>query len=101
MTYEKLYTEAENLLYHHEITLGEFDRMIKPLREEVQIWIPVTDHLPDKEDWYLVTEVDNSFITVNMRLWVKEGWIVPKSIESKYKVLAWMPLPEPWKEISE
>jgi hypothetical protein len=64
-------------------------------------WNSVTDRLPDKEDWYLVTEVDGSFITVNMRLWTTEGWIVPQIIEDKLNILAWMPLPEPYKVVNE
>ena len=61
-------------------------------------WILCDERLPEEEGWYLVTEVDNSYIDVNMRLWVKEGWIMPQSIDGKIKIVAWQPLPEPWKD---
>lgn len=60
-------------------------------------WIPVTEKLPEKNGFYLVT--------VKSR-WLNEGTIeVAIAHRSKKntwdmpgKIFAWMPLPEPYKE---
>ena len=36
MTYYELFTKAENLLIHNKISLGEYDKMVQPLNEEVR-----------------------------------------------------------------
>lgn len=69
-------------------------------------WIPVTERLPEKGGWYLVTWEDQ-FKTVR-------GVTVSEFIEPKgltdighfegfvlREITAWMPLPEPYKEVTE
>ena len=36
MTYYELFTKAENLLIYNKISLGEYDKMVQPLNEEVR-----------------------------------------------------------------
>lgn len=36
MTYRELLYKAQRLINHNEITLGEYDKMTKPLDEEVR-----------------------------------------------------------------
>lgn len=36
MTYYELFTKAENLLNRNQITLGEYEEMVKPLNEEIR-----------------------------------------------------------------
>lgn len=48
MTYYELFTKAENLLSKSKITLGEYDKMVQPLNEEVRKeghWIKHIDDL--------------------------------------------------------
>ena len=64
-------------------------------------WIPVSERLPEKNVWVLVTVVQGS------------GWYVETMRIDKYKgmftdnidyydsVIAWMPLPKPYKAESE
>lgn len=74
-------------------------------------WIPVTERLPDDGGVFLVTTVGKSFNGKNdiyivevMSLWHKDGhleWRDNLVFESEWynkKVVAWMPLPEPYKE---
>lgn len=67
-------------------------------------WIPVSERLPDgKDDTYLVTRTDGKYT------WVEEGdFVIDEFIfigdeyrfntKRKIKDVAWMPLPEPYKE---
>jgi len=46
MTYQDLYEKAIRLLDNGEITIGEYEEMIKPLKREICEWIPVSEELP-------------------------------------------------------
>ena len=70
-------------------------------------WIPVSERLPEKDGKYLVT-VDEvplgmpSHTFVCKCLHLKSGWDLPMAeVVGKRKVVAWMPLPEPYKAESE
>ena len=55
MTYEELYDKANRMLNNSEITIGEYEAMIEPLKAEIETgWISVEDRLPE-EGVYLVT----------------------------------------------
>ena len=76
------------------------DYILKALEQEPK-WIPVSERLPEKNVWVLVTVVQGS------------GWYVETMRIDKYKgmftdnidyydsVIAWMPLPKPYKAESE
>lgn len=57
-------------------------------------WIPVTERLPDKENKKYVVTLDDG--EVENRWWLGCFWV-----ESVGRVVAWMPLPEPYKEGAE
>ena len=53
-----------------------------------QQWIPVTERLPERNGYYLVTGRQGA---VNKRLYQDGYWY------GNWTVFAWMPLPEPWR----
>ncbi len=65
-------------------------------------WVPCSDRLPDTGDMYLTTmeKVDNCKVSVYENYFsFSDGW---ESEEfGEYKVIAWMPLPEPYKEVED
>lgn len=60
-------------------------------------WIPVSERLPE-EGRYLVTRYDyvtkSSFIDI---LWFKKNTWWNRQITGNFSVVAWMPLPEPYR----
>ena len=58
-------------------------------------WIPVSERLPEKEVVYIISVHcdDRNFITFDNFCSYKHGW----KKWSNQEVLAWMPLPEPYK----
>lgn len=97
MTYKKLYEIAEWKLDHGEITSGEFDEMTKPLDEEIRIWIPCSERLPDKSGAYLTTYVfkHEDKKCLGIRFFNEEYGFVGSSL---INVLAWMPVPKTYKK---
>jgi hypothetical protein len=59
-------------------------------------WIPCSERLPEKEVVYIITVHynDRIFITFDNFCSYKHGW----KEWSNQEVLAWMPLPEPYRE---
>lgn len=67
-----------------------------------QRWIPVTERLPKKNGEYLVTEID--CITCERLTDIAYHGDFICTNNGFYKaneIVAWMPLPEPWKEVTE
>lgn len=68
-------------------------------------WIPVTEQLPENEDWVNVTILDESGDTPSRYTdfgWYLEavgGWIVDN--ERRNDIIAWIPLAEPYKGESD
>lgn len=57
-------------------------------------WIPVSERLPEKGGWYLVTTEE---MKVDLAHWFfGEGW--KRGHNSNSKVIAWQPIPGPYKE---
>ena len=69
--------------------LEAWDMAIKAL--EQTRWIPISERLPEREGWYLTSLGDKTYGGADVDMYCK-GWV-------KYgtHVLAWMPLPEPYK----
>lgn len=65
-----------------------FDMAIKALEQTT--WIPVSERLPERDGWYLISLGDKTYGGADIDMYCK-GWV-------KYgtHVLAWMPLPEPY-----
>lgn len=71
-------------------------------KAEAQQWIPVTEHLPIIETDVLLTAYDGKrqfvgWIDVFGKWYTSED----EEVVSGYEPLAWMPLPEPYKESSD
>lgn len=65
-------------------------------REE-HLWIPVTERLPEEDGRYLCTYKNDAYgdgICIDFGLYEDGEWYVSGAI-------AWMPLPEPYKEGAE
>lgn len=94
---------CENLLYAYidpfEVP-GALEAVKDALRFAEPRWIPATERLPEEHGIYLVTatgeEHGKKYKRVEIGQWLGDtfwiGWY-----ESKKKILAWMPLPQPWK----
>lgn len=86
-------------LWRHEIsernTEGEIRRALNmgmaAIKRE-QRWIPVSERLPEKNGEYLITGRQGA---VNKRRYHDGHWY------GNWSVLAWMPLPEPYRAESE
>lgn len=75
--------------------IDSFDRVTKGIKQEPR-WIPVTERTPDKDGLYLVS-VKND----HLRRYSKTCWYSDKNWFARQDVVAWMPLPEPYKAKSE
>ena len=73
------------------------EEAIDTIIKAIPHWIPCSERLPDVQGCYLVTEQILGVSTVDIRYYNIDdddqywyGW-------KDYIVLAWMPLPDPWK----
>lgn len=77
------------------------EEVVKRIKEEYDItdgWIPCSERLPSERGWYLITVQDvNRFTDVDYYYGNSE-W---DEVSSKQEVIAWMPLPKPYKAESE
>ena len=72
---------------------------------EPQKWIPVSERLPEEPYGCLVTVWDTNPITMDefenilpyFVGWDGEQWNDADGEQCPFEVIAWMPLPEPWK----
>lgn len=87
---------------------------VKQLPSAQPRWIPVTERLPKENGMYLVTMTEKAKaeelgfdldeIEVSKMRYNSNGWQLPRHIPSwinevvKDEVIAWMPLPEPYRE---
>jgi hypothetical protein len=90
----------------NEINEKEFDTTISALEKQLNGgWIPVSERLPEKEDIYQVTIKYKNFagihLTVRTAIYENEKWNIhgPQPVISNRKIIAWQPLPEPYKEV--
>ena len=65
-----------------------------PSADRPQGWIPCSERLPEKDGFYLVTVTDGEQIAVCKMPFVESEW---GGNWFDDEVVAWMPLPEPWK----
>ena len=65
-------------------------------------WIPCSDRLPEEYGEYLVwwTDITRKQYYEIVEYEPNNGWIgeIPQAVEGIYIVIAWQPLPEPFKE---
>jgi len=104
MTYLELYRKAEMLVESGKITLGEFEKMIEPLNEEVTEWTPVSEKVPEKGDWLTTCCFDTGKIGVSFSYCDAGKWHDNASLAEEGEeciTLAWKPKPEAWKPSDE
>ena len=58
-------------------------------------WIPCSERLPEKDGWYLIT-VQGYEKVVDME-WYYSEWGAWNGVSSEQQVIAWTPLPKPYK----
>lgn len=64
-------------------------------------WIPVTERLPKEEGFYLVTLEDKCGAETTIRFFRIENGERYWSLWGNENITAWMPKPEPYKEVTE
>lgn len=82
--------------------IDSFDRVTSSIKQEPR-WIPVTERLPEESDDYLITniagDVEMAYFAHPKDYAISKGeW---REICYEDDVIAWMPLPEPYKTESE
>ena len=66
-----------------------------PTIEPEPHWIPCSEKIPKKTGYYICTCHDGACYRTSVLKW-STGWVLTGA-RSYWKVIAWMPLPEPWK----
>lgn len=119
-------TGDEKLDCAYEQVGNALDKAIEIVIQEAEKynngWIPCSDQLPDKRDWYLAMfqEVDTGFIGLpfiadylmgsHTNSTTEDGWIIANCTEieedraeyyKKLKCIAWRPLPQPYQPKGE
>ena len=84
-------------------TIKEMLEIVKEVAEEYNGgWIPCSERLPEEYGEYLVwwTDITRGQYYEIVQYEPDNGWIgeIPQAFEGKYSVIAWQPLPEPFKE---
>lgn len=91
---EKMIVEALSSLY----PLQEFEeRAIDTVLDAIPHWIPVTERLPEYGEAVLTIAQDDVYEVNHIVDDVHGEWFW----EDNGKVIAWMPLPEPYKGVTE
>ena len=67
-----------------------------PSADRPQGWIPCSERLPESQGYYTCTFKDGSKYKRASAVKWSNGWQLTGT-RSYWTVLAWMPLPEPWK----
>ena len=88
------------MLDNNEITLGEYEEMIKPLEAEVARWIPCSERLPEDGKWCLFTDGKNMSVE-RYKLDAIDHFFPNGRWFEFDDAVAWRPLPEPYEERSE
>lgn len=98
--------QHENVLAsaNHVYKSGYRDRQVEIIdiinrQPKVGEWIPVSEKLPEESGTYIVNAIENCIVHVTFAKWMKrmKKWNLTGS-RSYWKVTAWQPLPESYKE---
>lgn len=81
----------------------DMDRLAIETVPSAQQWIPVAEGLPDKYEYVLLTCERNGNLVTDFGCLSPDidgdtsWWIAAHDLIEGWRVLAWCPLPEPWK----
>ncbi len=91
MTHRELLYKATRLINKNEITLGEYEEMTKPLDEEVRMWIPINERLPEKNVEVLATTKWGAVTIAEM--FSANDWFIHEGTTNAEtdEIVAWMP----------
>ena len=81
-------------------TIKEMLEIVQEVAEEYNGgWVPCSERLPEESGTYIVNAIENSIIHVTFAKWMPrmKKWNLT-GCRSYWKVNAWQPLPEPFKE---
>lgn len=96
--FDAIYREDGELLYSdHVIVKDDVDAIIELVNSQPQVgeWIPVSERLPETDDLMLVScRTKKGINSVNRAYYSNGAWHGSGSMGG---VVAWMPLPEPYK----
>lgn len=96
--FDAIYREDGELLYSdHVIVKDDVDAIIELVNSQPQVgeWIPVSERLPETDDLMLVScRTKKGVNSVNRAYCSNGAWHGSGSMSG---VVAWMPLPEPYK----
>ena len=88
--------------YEHGYADGWKERFGEPDERPQDEWIPVSERLPDTDGHYLVTKdisaVSKDIFEVDSIEYSKESGEYNNGFWSSFSIIAWKPLPEPYKE---
>lgn len=95
------YTDAE-IQKMQDLEQAQIEKAYQLGREDAQSqWIPVSERLPDETGTYLVTVGNHAYPVEEAVFFAKDSYWAYVYTGSRYRdgyILAWMPLPEPYKE---
>lgn len=75
-----------------QITLEAMDSIMSMIKEK---WIPCSERMPEEEKCYLVTSTGTHNDIIDIAYYSRDVW------HKASRIKAWMPLPEPYKEVEE
>lgn len=105
--FEKITSSIKELAdYNGDAYIDSADiiEIVQEVAEEYKDgWIPCSERLPEEYGDYLVwwTDMTRGQYYEIVEYEPDNGWIgeIPQAFEGKYSVIAWQPLPEPFKEL--
>lgn len=84
-----------------EVDLECMDKLMAMITDRPQGWIPVSERLPEESGNYLIAIADSNYKNGQF---FEISWFYPSNHTWSFRnanVIAWMPLPEPYKAESE
>lgn len=84
-------SDIENELKEDEpMKLEQFKCVVCPVKQNFQKWIPVNKRVPENNTPILISDDTGYVLAVHYYDWA--------TVLENHRVVAWMPLPEPYKE---